>query len=134
MLKNNQKRSLCSTVFLVLFFVGIFFAGNSTEASVVCKKYKEHKKEYKTEKNKEIFFKIKWVKHHQPEIYSHYRLFCEPYRFNHNYFFGELKKTCHEYYIYEEYSDYLEYKRQCKKHHDDEENPVPEPEPEPQPN
>ena len=131
--KLTRKRIVLLSL-LGFFAAGALFALSPAGASVICKKYKEHKREYKTEENKEIFFKIKWVKEHQPETFYKYKKICEPYRFDHNYFSGNLKKICHDYYIFEEYSDYLRYKRQCHEHDDDNEvTPAPEQEPEPEP-
>lgn len=127
MLKNQRQ------VIIGLALLTLFFTTASANASVVCNKYKEHKKEFKTEENKEIYLKIRWIKNHQEDTYAYYRALCEPYKFNHALFTGNLNKTCHDYYIYEEYADYLDYKKQCHRHDDDDESVIPEPEPEPDP-
>lgn len=118
---------------LICLAAGLLFSLNSTQASVICKKYKEHKRKFKTEENKKIYFKIKWVKKHQESVYARYRILCEPYKFDHNQFTGDLKKICHDYYIYEEYEDYLQYKKQCHDGDDDDDVAIVEPEPEQEP-
>jgi hypothetical protein len=129
---NKQKRIINVAVLSIFLIIGAFFIANSAEASFVCKKYKEHKRKFKSEKNKNIYFKIKWVKNHDRKTYDYYRAICEPFKFDPYQFKGNLNETCHNYYIYEEYGDYLKYKKQCHKHDDNDDDVIVEPEPEPE--
>lgn len=128
MLKNKRGK-ITWLIILICLAVGLLVGLNSAQASVICKKYKEHKREFKTEENKEIYLKIRWVKNHQEDVYSYYRPLCEPYKFDHDQFTGNLKEICHDYYIYEEYKDYLQYKKQCHEHDDEEDESEPQPPP-----
>lgn len=131
-MQKSKGKKLLWLVILICVAAGLLISSVSVQANVVCKKYKEHKRKFKSEENKKIYFKIKWVKNHDRKTYDYYRAICEPFKFDSYQFKGNLNRICHDYYIYEEYEDYLQYKKQCHKNDDKDEEEIIETEPEPQ--
>jgi hypothetical protein len=134
--KRSRKR-VWLAVGAIILGTGLFLSLNSAWASVACHQYKDYRRKFHNEEDKEEYFKIKWLEKHDNKSYMFYKFLCDSHKFDSKAEFGKLsektQKMCHEYYTHEGYENYLEYKKKC--HKDDDEDVIlpPQPEPEPDP-